>query len=89
MAVISLDRGLYETAIGLFTQLLETSPTDFDSFYRRGVARYKSSFYSQALADVNQAISLDRLVAEYFYFRSLVHTELGNTELSKADFDTT
>ncbi|NJO01261.1 MAG: tetratricopeptide repeat protein [Bacteroidia bacterium] len=61
----------YEEAIPLFTQSLSLEPQHPESFFNRGLARFKLGHYQKAIQDYDEAINLSPYQAELYSERGV------------------
>jgi tetratricopeptide (TPR) repeat protein len=56
----------FESAIGLFTKVVEADPENAEAYYFRGSAWFNMKQYDKAIADLDKAISIQPKYAEAY-----------------------
>ncbi len=78
-AVEAFETGDYRRAIDLFTQVVDLEPNS-ERYYYRGVLCDMTGNSSQAIKDLNKAVSLDSRNSQAYYSLSIIHAQLENVE---------
>jgi tetratricopeptide (TPR) repeat protein len=92
------NSGQYAAALALWNKLIPKVPEYADAYYQRTrclmhlapAIRVKTDYIAgmqQALADMNQALSLDTRNGNYFHERQFIYYNLAQLELYRADQD--
>ena len=77
----------YENSIELLTEALDRDPNFKLALIGRGSAYLKLERLTEARADFDRAIEIDRRYARAFHLRGLVNEKLGNDAAAFEDFD--
>ena len=79
--VVQNDNNNPREASGDFDRVLQLNPNlTSAALANRGIAKYKLGDRSNALADFNRAISLDRDVPKAYYYRGLLKVDSGDKQ---------
>ena len=84
-----MDQGMkgdYQTAIQIFSRLIQSYPHYADAYYNRGIAKAKLGDKQGAIADYNQAIKIDTNLAEVYEERGKLWLELKDKNQAIKDF---
>lgn len=78
-------RGNNREALNYFTRLIQLSP-DSINYYNRGIIHYLAGYPQAAIADLNQSVMLDPMMAVSYYLRGNIRYELGDRQGAFQDF---
>ena len=74
-----LQKGMYESAISVFTNAIRMDKRSAYAYYKRGVAYDRKGLYKRAVSDCDKAIKIDPSFAEAYDLRGTISTtKLGN-----------
>ena len=82
------NAGDYDRADRVYSQIIARGPTDYVRaivLIHRGMVRFASSRYRDALADLGSVLSIDPTNWRALFFRGTVHRILGDLEAAEAD----
>ncbi len=76
-----------EDIVKAYTEIIERNPDLAEAYYNRGLARFNSGLYLEAIHDFDQAILLDSAAANAWYNRGLSKEQLDDFTGALEDFD--
>lgn len=77
---------VWESGESLWSDVIEDYPEHYFGYFTRGKYRIEQGRNEAALADLNQAIGLEKEIAETFYERGRVHAQMENIEEAIEDY---
>ncbi|MDR2906280.1 MAG: tetratricopeptide repeat protein [Helicobacteraceae bacterium] len=80
------ERGDYQVAVNLFSQVIAIDPKDAVAYYNRAYAYAKLKNYDQAIKDYTKAIALDPKNASAYNSRGIAYKELQNYDQAIEDY---
>jgi tetratricopeptide (TPR) repeat protein len=82
----AFDRKEYPAVITQYTKVIEVSPFEATSYFRRGVALLKSGKAKEALADLDRALLIDPRQTQAISYRGMCHERLGEYMAALKDY---
>ncbi|MGH7999834.1 MAG: tetratricopeptide repeat protein, partial [Brasilonema sp.] len=80
------DKKQYNAAINNYNQALKLNSKDSETYYKRGLTRYRLGDYEGAIADYNQVIQINPYYGKVYTKIGLAHYQLGDYEAAIADY---
>lgn len=81
-------QGDYQKSIINFTKVIRLSPYEIEAYYNRGIAYGKIDYNIDAIADFNEAISLNNNMVDIYIARAKVYYKLGKLGEAITDLKT-
>jgi tetratricopeptide (TPR) repeat protein len=81
-----LTKKKYDAAMTNYNAALQVKNNNFQTYYKRGLARYNLGDFEGAIVDYNQAINIHPHYAQAFNKSGLARYQLGDCEGAIADF---
>jgi tetratricopeptide (TPR) repeat protein len=86
-ALKEAQNGSYQTAIDLFTELIEQNPTNAMDYNNRGLVYFQSANYAAAIADYNQALELNPRLDSVYNNRANYYASQGKYLAAILDYE--
>lgn len=83
-----LDQGHLDTAVALFTTVIELEPDRAVVYHYRGEAYYTQGAFDNAISDFSKAIAIEPKFAEAYSNRGLAYDAKGELDLAIQDYNT-
>ncbi|HEY9786975.1 MAG TPA: tetratricopeptide repeat protein, partial [Candidatus Obscuribacterales bacterium] len=79
--------GQFDQALEAADRAIAHNPKSAEAYYYRGIINHTLKRYDRAIADLNEAISLESDLPAYYIARGQLYANQGKNELAIADFD--
>jgi len=77
VAADALKHDNYDEAIVIYTKVIARNPRDASAYYDRGVIQLMKGDFSDAIADLTQALQLDPTKVAHYSALAIAHAEEG------------
>ncbi|PSB28428.1 tetratricopeptide repeat protein [Stenomitos frigidus] len=87
-ALYEIKQGNYDTAIALFSLLIDRNPQSVNDYNNRGLLYFQNGQFVYALADYNTALQLNPRLAKVYNNRANCHASMGRPMEALFDYET-